>query len=78
MISPTELHLRPEWGLWLGLTQQILNLWSVRAYEGSKPKYPNRITGYPRGLQVSTFMCSIAEIRGLNPDQWLMAMNTSK
>lgn len=79
----TSYHPGPESGLWDGPPQHPPCCWTAEACKGSR----STATGsswhkiaivYPRGAPMMPSVTDIADARGLEPNQWLSALNTYK
>lgn len=81
--KPTSYHPKPELRCWVVPPQCPLHLWTTGACEGAGPADPKvkdlHSTGQQQDSQQESHWGPIinnaAGVRGLEPDQWFIAMN---
>lgn len=85
-VNQPNYHSDPEPGLSVGSPQHLLNFWTPGACEGDEPADPKQQNLHYTAKHWDTqeesqwepVIGGIAEARGLEPDKWLMAINTFK
>jgi hypothetical protein len=79
---PIQLPSRPDPGLWVGPPQHLPHQWSSRACEGNQSHGISMTQGNKMTSKIwlseDPVLIMLAGARGLQPDQWLIAMNICK